>query len=51
MASRKIALLPEQKLQANYRLAHSFYVFPARGMSALLHSLLPPAHSCPPHLL
>lgn len=42
-ASRKISLLPEEKLQANYRLVHSFYVCAARGMSALPHSL-PPRH-------
>lgn len=40
-ASRKLSLLPEEKLQANYRLAHSFYVCAARGMSALPHSFLP----------
>lgn len=54
--SRKLSLLPEEKLQGNYRLVHSFYVSPAPGMSVPLHSSLPPAHSSlrvlsPPRLL
>lgn len=51
MAGRKLSVLPEEELQANDRLVHSFYVCAARGISALLHSLLPPPHSFPLCLL